>query len=133
MQFGEHRCFLLQINSYQGVAPVDCPDPWLKYLKKHPKVDGNQTADQSGGGSAPRTPQDIGITVTSMPYAVHVSTLETPPSGIISEEVVDHPLSPVQEHATEAIVIISFKYDNSKEYKTNIFNSIQICLQVVIV
>lgn len=100
LQFGEHRCFLLQINSYQGIAPTDCPDPWLKYLKKHPKPDSNLAAD----GSAPRTPQDVGITVTSMPYAVQISTLETPPSGIISEEVVDHPLSPVQEHATEAIV-----------------------------
>lgn len=39
-----------------------------------------------------------------MPTCVLMSSLESPQSGIISEELVDHPLSPVQEHATEAIV-----------------------------
>lgn len=54
-------------------------------------------------GSAPKTPQDISG-VTSMPSTVQMSSLETPPSGIQSEEIVDHPLSPSQDVATEAIV-----------------------------
>lgn len=37
LTFGENKCFLLQINSYQGTTPGDCTDPWMKFLKKHPK------------------------------------------------------------------------------------------------
>lgn len=39
-----------------------------------------------------------------MPLTVQMSTLETPPSGTIIEEMVDHPLSPTQEQGTDAIV-----------------------------
>lgn len=38
-----------------------------------------------------------------MPTCVLMSSLESPQAN---EEIVDHPLSPVQEHATEAIVKI---------------------------
>lgn len=38
-----------------------------------------------------------------MPTCVVMSTLDSPQAN---EEIVDHPLSPVQEHATEAIVSI---------------------------
>lgn len=64
--------------------------------------------------SAPRTPQDGSASVTAMPLAVQSCSLDTPPSGIIHEEVVDHPLSPVAENATEAIVcfiLIDFRAD----------------------
>lgn len=55
--------------------------------------------------SAPRTPQDGSGSVTAMPLAVQSNLLDTPPSGIMPDEfVVDHPLSPVAEHAIEAIV-----------------------------
>lgn len=41
-----------------------------------------------------------------MPYSVQVQNpAELSPTDVnVSEELVDHPLSPVQEHATEAIV-----------------------------
>lgn len=39
-----------------------------------------------------------------MPATVQSSSIETPPPGMIGEEVVDHPLSPLQEQGVEAIV-----------------------------
>lgn len=39
-----------------------------------------------------------------MPLTVQMNTLETPPSGIIAEEMVDHPLSPTQEQVSDSIV-----------------------------
>lgn len=62
--------------------------------------------DISESGSAPKTPQDV-TSISSMPLTVQMSALETPPSGssITSiEEMVDHPLSPTQEQASDAIV-----------------------------
>jgi trafficking protein particle complex subunit 8 len=95
--FGDNKCFLVKINSHQG-PPSDCPDPWLRYLKRHHKSDVPQSDD-----SAPKTPQDM-MSVTSMPSAIHMnsSNLETPPSSDFSTaspsaEVFNHPLSPVQE------------------------------------
>lgn len=38
---------------------------------------------------------------------VQVSTLETPPSGSVTDEMVDHPLSPTQEQLADAIVSLS--------------------------
>lgn len=35
---------------------------------------------------------------------VQVSTLETPPSGSVADEMVDHPLSPTQDQLADAIV-----------------------------
>lgn len=39
-----------------------------------------------------------------MPLSVQTSTLETPPPGLATEELVDHPLSPTQEHMSDTIV-----------------------------
>lgn len=106
LTFGENRCFLLQINS-MTTADVDATttDPWLKYLKQHPR--GEQSGNEaSGGASAPRTPQEpvVGGGMLAPAPPPYTETPISTTSGIASEEVVDHPLSPVQEHATEAIV-----------------------------
>lgn len=101
LTFGEHRCFLLQINSNPASNTDSAVDPWIKYLRRHPRSDPNQSSAEI---SAPRTPQDISVTMLP-PTMQAGSPLETPPISMINEEVVDHPLSPVQEHATEAIVI----------------------------
>uniref|UniRef100_A0A6B2EI91 Protein with involvement in meiosis gsg1 n=1 Tax=Phlebotomus kandelakii TaxID=1109342 RepID=A0A6B2EI91_9DIPT len=89
MTYGENKCFLLQINSFQG-TPGECPDPWLRYLKRHPRPDPSQMENDN---STPKSPQDSGV---SMTMTMQMSTLETPPSGIVGE-VVHHPLSPLQE------------------------------------
>lgn len=114
LTFGEHRCFLLQINSQapapHGATDTTTVDMWAKYLRRRhqqPSAGGRDQQQHSGEQSAPRTPQDLGM-VNMVPYSAGTgagSPLETPPTSImINEEVVDHPLSPVQEHATEAIV-----------------------------
>ncbi|GAB0097816.1 trafficking protein particle complex subunit 8 [Sergentomyia squamirostris] len=92
MTYGENKCFLMQINSLQG-TPGECPDPWLRYLKRHPRPDPNLVENDS---STPKSPQDSGV---SMSMTMQMSTLETPPSGIVVGEVVHHPLSPLQEMA----------------------------------
>lgn len=61
--------------------------------------------ETSESGSAPKTPQDV-TSLSSMPLTVQLSTLETPPSGISTEEMVDHPLSPTQEQVSDTIVSI---------------------------
>uniref|UniRef100_A0A240PL03 Trafficking protein particle complex subunit 8 n=1 Tax=Anopheles epiroticus TaxID=199890 RepID=A0A240PL03_9DIPT len=110
--YGEHKCFLLQINSHGG-PPAECPDPWLRFLKKHQRSEQSTTSDID---SAPKTPQDMG-SVTGMPTTVVQSSnllvhggisssgssasSETPPSGIVVGEVIAHPLSPVQETGIE--------------------------------
>uniref|UniRef100_A0A1Y9IS66 Trafficking protein particle complex subunit 8 n=1 Tax=Anopheles merus TaxID=30066 RepID=A0A1Y9IS66_ANOME len=111
--YGEHKCFLLQINSHGG-PPTDCPDPWVRYLKKHQRSEPSTASDVD---SAPKTPQDMG-SVTGMPTTVVQSSnllvhgggvsssgsslsSETPPSGIVVGEVIAHPLSPVQETGIE--------------------------------
>lgn len=60
--------------------------------------------DISEAGSAPKTPQDV-TSISSMPLTVQMTTLETPPSGTVAaDEMVDHPLSPTQEHVSDSIV-----------------------------
>lgn len=93
--YGEDKCFLLQINSHQG-APGECPDPWLRFLKKQLK---HEQPMEESSISSPRTPQDI--TVTGLPLTMQMSALEeggsscsTPPN---MEIIIQHPLSPVQE------------------------------------
>lgn len=95
--YGEDRCFLLQINSHQG-APGECPDPWLRFLKKQLK---HEQPMEEYSISSPRTPQDI--TVTGLPLTMQLSALEsnngssscsTPPN---MEIIIQHPLSPLQE------------------------------------
>ncbi|XP_062542620.1 trafficking protein particle complex subunit 8 [Armigeres subalbatus] len=100
--YGDHKCFLLQINSHQG-PPMECPDPWMRYLKKHQRTEPTPSSDID---SAPKTPQDA-TSVTSMPTTIQTASL-TPggsstasDSGIISGEVIAHPLSPVQETGIE--------------------------------
>lgn len=46
-----------------------------------------------------------------MPLTVQLSTLETPPSGIVAEEMVDHPLSPTQEQMSDTIVSRNIAFD----------------------
>ncbi|XP_055625698.1 trafficking protein particle complex subunit 8 [Toxorhynchites rutilus septentrionalis] len=103
--YGDHQCFLLQINTHQG-PPMECPDPWLRYLRKHQRSEAASTELDS----TPKTPQDMGF-VTSMPTTVQTASL-TPGgsstasdsflgSGIVSGEVITHPLSPVQETGVE--------------------------------
>lgn len=97
MAFGDNKCFLLQINSHKGQPQTDLTDPWLKFLTRQPKSE-----LPSDPASAPKTPQDF-TGVTSMPTTFQTS-IETPPPGMVNEEYVDHPLSPTQENAEEAIV-----------------------------
>ncbi|XP_055602225.1 trafficking protein particle complex subunit 8 [Uranotaenia lowii] len=103
--YGDHKCFLLQINSHQG-PPMECPDPWLRYLKKHQRSE--VTAAELD--SAPKTPQDMS-SVTSMPNTIQ--TISVTPggssstsdslstSGIVILESIAHPLSPVQDTGIE--------------------------------
>lgn len=91
--YGEDKCFLLQINSHQG-ASGECPDPWLRFLKKQLK---HENPIDEFSISSPRTPQDI--TVTGLPMTMQMSALEsssssTPPN---MEIIIQHPLSPLQE------------------------------------
>ncbi|KAL1402335.1 hypothetical protein pipiens_006143 [Culex pipiens pipiens] len=103
--YGDHKCFLLQINSHQG-PPMECPDPWLRYLKKHQRPE--LTAAEID--SAPKTPQDLGPVMT-MPTTVQSVSITPGGSsttsdslsvgGIVTGEVIAHPLSPVQEMGVE--------------------------------
>lgn len=119
LTFGDNKCFLVQINSQQNPSSNNnIIDPWLKFLRRQNKAvnfelnsfflfnDLNNLFLQdipADSGSAPKTPQDV-TSVTSMPLTVQMSTLETPPSGSIGDEIVDHPLSPTQEQVADAIV-----------------------------
>ncbi|XP_035788395.1 trafficking protein particle complex subunit 8-like [Anopheles albimanus] len=116
--YGEHKCFLLKINSHSGPPAADSPDPWIRFLKKHQR---SEMGGASDADSAPKTPQDMGA-VTGMPATVVQSsnllihggvgggggggssggsTSDTPPSGIVVGEVIAHPLSPMQETGIE--------------------------------
>lgn len=97
--YGENRCFLIQINSVTE-SSVECPDPWLRYLKRHPRPEQPSSSDPES--ITPRTPQDM-IGFSSMPTTMQMSSLETPPSEIVTGEVIAHPLSPVQETAVDAM------------------------------
>lgn len=79
----------------------------MKILKKKNVIQISSFKDEiSEAGSAPKTPQDV-TSISSMPLTVQMSILETPPSGPSVEEMVDHPLSPTQEQASDIIVRIS--------------------------
>ncbi|XP_055532257.1 trafficking protein particle complex subunit 8 [Wyeomyia smithii] len=103
--YGDHKCFLVQINSHQG-PPMECPDPWLRYLKKHQRTE--PTAAEID--SAPKTPQDMS-SVTSMPSTLLTASITPGGSSTTSDtlsaslvttgEVIAHPLSPVQETGIE--------------------------------
>lgn len=89
--FGDNRCFLIQINSLAAGVSGDIPDYWASYIRRPPKAD--LQTDQS---SAPKTPQDS-VSVISMPSMQLTNT-----DGSDNEAFL-HPLSPIQEQATEAI------------------------------
>ncbi|KAL5275881.1 TRAPPC8 family protein [Megaselia abdita] len=89
--FGESRCFLLQINSATGNGPSEVQDYWTPYIRRQPKT---ENIEQS---STPRTPQDI-LTVSTMPTSLNISNLDSD-----TDSTFLHPLSPQQEQATEAI------------------------------
>lgn len=55
-----------------------------------------------------------------MPLNVQMTTLETPPSGNINEEMVDHPLSPTQEADNFTIV----KSHNNLNFQSIFLHSI---------
>ncbi|XP_005180658.1 trafficking protein particle complex subunit 8 [Musca domestica] len=105
--FGDAKCFLIQLNSLDvHVGGSEVPDYWTAFLKRQPKT--GETG-QSGGGSlgdplsGHKTPQD-GVSSIAMP-AMQMSLLS---EAVNSTEASDmgsilHPLSPVQENATEAI------------------------------
>ncbi|XP_037938584.1 trafficking protein particle complex subunit 8 [Teleopsis dalmanni] len=101
--FGDNKCFLIQINSLDGSGTSEVPDYWATYLKRHPKIDA-----QSEQFSASKTPQDS-VSAISMP-TMQMSALAEAAAEI--EQSIVHPLSPIQEHATEAI---NSKFSTSSE------------------
>lgn len=38
LTFGDNKCFLVQINSQQTPSTNDIIDPWLKFLRRQPKM-----------------------------------------------------------------------------------------------
>lgn len=38
LTFGDNKCFLVQMNSQQTPSTNDIIDPWLKYLRRQPKM-----------------------------------------------------------------------------------------------
>lgn len=38
LTFGDTKCFLVQINSQQTPSTNDIIDPWLKFLRRQPKM-----------------------------------------------------------------------------------------------
>lgn len=38
LTFGDNKCFLVQINSQQTPSTSDIIDPWLKFLRRQPKM-----------------------------------------------------------------------------------------------
>uniref|UniRef100_A0A1B0B6W0 Trafficking protein particle complex subunit 8 n=1 Tax=Glossina palpalis gambiensis TaxID=67801 RepID=A0A1B0B6W0_9MUSC len=104
--FIDSKCFLIQVNSLDGTITSEIPDYWTAFIKRQPKVNdnavtGNTSTDQLSGN---KTPQDIsGVSSLAMPN-MHMSVLGEPSTAHEANEVaILHPLSPVQEHATEAI------------------------------
>ncbi|XP_075159619.1 trafficking protein particle complex subunit 8 homolog l(3)76BDm [Haematobia irritans] len=98
--FGGSKCFLIQINSLDvNVTSGEVPDYWTSFLKRQPKNSDNQ----SGGSVGDKTPQDSVSGISMPPMQMSLLT-----DAITQNEASDipnilHPLSPVQENATEAI------------------------------
>ncbi|XP_030383896.1 trafficking protein particle complex subunit 8 isoform X2 [Scaptodrosophila lebanonensis] len=96
--FGDNKCFLISINSLEANTNNDIPDHWARYIKRQPKAD--TIANEI---SAPKSPQEA-VSVISMPSIQMSQLLE----GAAAQEAGSdltmlHPLSPMQESATEAI------------------------------
>lgn len=95
--FGNNKCFLVSINSMEGNAPNGIPDYWTNYIKRQPKTDQMASSELS----APKSPQDA-VSVISMP-AMQMSQLIDSQAAQENDLTMLHPLSPMQESATEAI------------------------------
>lgn len=112
--FGDAKCFLIQINSLDSNVTSEVPDYWAPFLRRQPKSTDNLGSSSTSGDqlSGHKTPQDN-------LSAISLSTLNDAVSGKDSSDYagIMHPLSPVQENATEAIVSTEyFKkcYSNTK-------------------
>ncbi|XP_053954695.1 trafficking protein particle complex subunit 8 [Anastrepha ludens] len=105
--FGNSKCFLVQINSLDATVSGEVPDYWATYIKRQPKNE--LQVDQLSG---PKTPQDA-MSIISMPN-IQMSVLSDAmaPTESGTDGAILHPLSPVQENATEAI---SSKFSVSSE------------------
>ncbi|KAH8371336.1 hypothetical protein KR093_006982 [Drosophila rubida] len=95
--FGDNKCFLVSINSQETNTTSDIPDYWTTYIKRQPKTDPMTTSELS----APKSPQDA-VSVISMP-AMQMSQLLEGAAAQENDLTMLHPLSPMQESATEAI------------------------------
>uniref|UniRef100_A0A1I8NQR6 Trafficking protein particle complex subunit 8 n=1 Tax=Stomoxys calcitrans TaxID=35570 RepID=A0A1I8NQR6_STOCA len=98
--FGDTKCFLIQINSLDAnVTTTEVPDYWTSFLKRQPKTG----EGQSGGSIGDKTPQD-GVSAVAMP-SMQMSLLSDAMANNEASDLASilHPLSPVQENATEAI------------------------------
>ncbi|SPP76613.1 trafficking protein particle complex subunit 8 [Drosophila guanche] len=96
--FGDSKCFLVSINSVDSQAPAEVQDYWACYIKRQPKSDATLTSTDL---SAPKSPQEA-VSVISMP-SMQMSQLLEEVSAQESGLTMLHPLSPMQESATEAI------------------------------
>lgn len=96
--FGDNKCFLVSINSLEPNATSDIQDFWKSYIKRQPKAD---TAMTTSDLSAPKSPQEA-VSVISMP-AMQMSQLLEGAAAQENDITMLHPLSPMQESATEAI------------------------------
>ncbi|XP_064545470.1 trafficking protein particle complex subunit 8 [Drosophila montana] len=95
--FGDNKCFLVSINSNEGNSASDIQDLWTNYIKRQPKADQITSSELS----APKSPQEA-VSVISMP-AMQMSQLMDSQVAQENDLTMLHPLSPMQESATEAI------------------------------
>lgn len=95
--FGDNKCFLVSINSLETNSTSDIPDYWVTYIKRQPKADQGTSTELS----APKSPQEA-VSAISMP-AMQMSQLLEGGAAQESDLTMLHPLSPMQESATEAI------------------------------
>ncbi|XP_002095589.2 trafficking protein particle complex subunit 8 [Drosophila yakuba] len=96
--FGDSKCFLVSINSLDSQSAAEVPDHWATFIKRQPKGDANLPSTDL---SAPKSPQEA-VSVINMP-AMQMSQLLEGSSAQDSDLAMLHPLSPMQESATEAI------------------------------
>ncbi|XP_023179165.2 trafficking protein particle complex subunit 8 [Drosophila hydei] len=94
--FGNNKCFLVSVNSMEGNTANGIPDYWTNYIKRQPKTDQMTSSELS----APKSPQDT-VSVISMP--MQMSQLIDSQVAQENDLTMLHPLSPMQESATEAI------------------------------
>ncbi|KAH8242084.1 hypothetical protein KR026_000812 [Drosophila bipectinata] len=96
--FGDSKCFLVSVNSLDGHSAPEVPDHWTTFIKRQPKSDATVPSTDL---SAPKSPQEA-VSVISMP-AMQMSQLLEGANPQDTDLAMLHPLSPMQESATEAI------------------------------